>query len=270
MSNLLYMALVLGCGFFMNGCQSCHLDGINSIKSFNHVSFDHIKGDQTLVLFDVDETLIQPQDIYFLHEHKPMGRLLRKKLVENHPHEDWNTLQQLASIQEKRPLIEESVLEKVKILRENNVKVMALSAMNTGSYGFLESLEKWRYEHLKSLGFEADFNDLLFKLEGFKRNPAFYQGIILTDLEDKGKILGTVLDHLNYHPEKVIFFDDDYAMLQSVLAECQKRDIDFCGYHYQGAKIKPWDHDIVNYQIEHLRLNKQWLSDDEVLKILNK
>jgi hypothetical protein len=41
---------------------------IESIHSFNEVNFNTIETD-TLVVFDVDETLTQPTDTYLINEH---------------------------------------------------------------------------------------------------------------------------------------------------------------------------------------------------------
>jgi hypothetical protein len=91
---------------------------------------------------------------------------------------------------------------------------------------------------LKSLGFEGSFSSHDFALQGFKKHPIFYKGVLSTDLEQKGPVIGAFLDKISFKPEKIVMIDDDGAYIRSVKEECFKRGIHFEGYIYQGAKEK--------------------------------
>lgn len=169
---------------------------ISDIQSFDEVDFGTLGSPEALVLFDVDKTLIQPEG----------------------------------------SLTEPSIIEKIALLKERKITVLAITAMNTGEHSPYESMEKWRYEHLKELGFEGDYPDQNFDIQGFKKHPVFYKGIIATDGEAKGPVLSIVLDRFSLKPSEIMMFDDRLSFLESVRAECDRRHIPFHGYHYHGAR----------------------------------
>ena len=146
--------------------------------------------------------------------------------------------------------------------------MIVCTGMNTGPYGSLPSLEEWRYSHLKSLGFQGSYGDLIFSLPNFKRNPVFYKGVLATDLESKGPVLGAFLDQVGLKPHKIVMFDDHLSDLQSVQKECEKRGIAFQGYQYQRAHSKPWDEALIQFQAEYLIKHKRWLNDEEVRHLM--
>lgn len=235
---------------------------ITSIASFRDVDFEHLCGSDTLVLFDVDETLIQPEDAYLMNEHTIEGQRFRESLIKNHPEiKNWEELQGIMLLEAKRPLIEPHIAQTISRLKEKGTTVMALTAMNTGPYEHVGSLEAWRHAHLRSLGFIGSFSTCQFFLSGFKRKPVFFKGIIATDLEDKGAVFGAVLDHLSLSPRRVIFFDDTLDFLLSLRTECLKRGITFQGYHYLGCTRKSWNQPLFMKQAQHLITHKHWLDD---------
>ncbi len=182
---------------------------ISDIQSFDEVDFSQLGLTGSLVLFDVDQTLIHQGNLY---------------------------MSNADSYHENPPLIEPSIIEKIELLKKRQISILAITAMNTGKSWQHDRLEKWRYDHLKELGFEGDFDDLDFDIRGFKRHPVFYKGIIVTDGEHKGPVMGVVLDRLSLTPNEIIMFDDRLGFLESVEAECKGRHIPFHGYHYLGAE----------------------------------
>ncbi len=267
--NVFLLVLTL----FVCSCQHYLIQRIEPIHSFEEVDFTSIEP-ETLVIFDVDETLIQPLDAYLINEHTPKAEEFKKHLFRKHPEvKDWNELTSLMLQQAQRPLLEPIIVEKIQELKRRNVLVIACTGMNIGSYGRFQSLEKWRYTHLKSLGFEGNYENLVLRLNGFKRNPGFYKGILSTDLESKGPAVGAFLDQIGLHPQKIVMFDDTLeGALLSVQKECEKRGILFQGYQYKGFKEKPWNESLIQFQAKHLIQYKKWLSDkegDKRLKNLN-
>lgn len=243
------------------------------IQSFNEVNFDEIK-QNTLVIFDTDNTLIQPSDAYLVNEHTPQEIEFRKKLFIDNPQvKDWDLLGSIVLLQAQRPLIEPIVISKINSLKNRNIPVIVLTGMNTGRYGnspasLVPSMEKWRYEQLKSLGFEGSFQDIDFKFDSFKHKPVFYKGITASDTEDKGPVLGAFLDKIKLHPQEIVMFDDTIGDLESVKAEAEKRNIKFKGYLYQGAITKPWNEKLFKFQSDYLIKHHQWLSDEQAQKLM--
>ncbi|MBN8827972.1 MAG: DUF2608 domain-containing protein [Sphingobacteriia bacterium] len=234
---------------------------VKEIYSFKEANFDLPKN--TLVIFDVDETLIQPLDSYLINEHTKQGKEFRSNLIKSHPEvRDWDYLVSIILRDAKRPLIEPYVIDIINSLK--NIKFIALTGMNTGRLGMYSELAEWRYEHLKSLGFQGSFADKVIKFNADNRSPIFFKGILATDLTPKGPVLIKFLKEIDYYPKAIVMFDDDLEHLNSVSDACKKLGINFMAYYYKGAKSKAWNQNIINYQTEYLLKHKGWLSDDEV------
>ena len=98
-----------------------------------------------------------------------------------------------------------------------------------------------RYEKLAELGidFSSSFAPILMMLNtetGFNKNPCYYRGILMTDMVDKGDVLGSFLDVQGYRPNKIIFFDDVVENVLSVKAAAKRREIPCLGFVYRAAK----------------------------------
>ncbi|MGE0206419.1 MAG: DUF2608 domain-containing protein [Candidatus Babeliales bacterium] len=237
---------------------------ITTIHSFNDVNFDTFTKND-LVIFDVDETLIQPKDAFVLNEQTPQADAFRKKLLQKYPTvtiKEWENIGSLLLLQAERPLLEPSVITKIDTLQKRGIPVIACTGMNTGTLGLVPSMEAWRYNHLKSLGFEGSFNKTELTFKTFKRKPVFYHGILAADTEPKGPVVGAFLDAMQLHPKKIIMFDDTLEFLESMQAECKKRGIAFQGYEYKGAHEKPWDEKLFEQQADYLIKHKTWRSDE--------
>lgn len=255
--------ILLCCCLGVTGCRS----GIQEINSFDQVPFDRIPSG-SLVLLDVDETLVQPSDTYLIHEHARSGRAFMRRFVAAHPEvSDWSWVTPILLRQAQRPLIEPVILDHVRKLRERGIWVIALTAMNVDKIGDIQT-HVWRHDHLKTLGFQGDFSERTFVLPGFSRRPTFYHGVLATDLQDKGPVMGSFLDIMALNPTQVVFLDDTKEFVESVERECDKRHIPFQGYHYRGAKTKPWDEKLMMFQGEYLLKHRVWLNDDDARRMM--
>lgn len=241
---------------------------IKTINSFNQIDFVTIKAG-SLVIFDIDETLVQPTDTYSINEHSPQAIAFQKKMVSKHPEiTNWDIYADiLRDVQ--RPLLEPMVIKKIAELQRRGIPVITVTAMNTGKHGTIEKMEAWRYDHLASLGFRGSFADLMLDLPLKNHKPVFYKGILATDtLTNKGQVIFGFLDNINYVPKKIVMFDDTIEFLQSALQECRKRNIDFQGYLYTGAITKSWDEELIEFQAEYLIEHKKWLKDEEARALM--
>ena len=241
---------------------------IKPIHSFNQINFNAIEVG-TLVVFDVDETLIQPTDTYFINEYTPKGYAFKKKLFMKHKEiKNWDTYVDIVLKEAERPLIEPMVINEIKKLQQRGITVIACTAMNTGKVGGLQKLEEWRYEHLKSLGFQGSFEDIIAEFSLHKKKPVFYKGVLAVDTLPKGPVLFEFLNHIRLIPDNIIMFDDSLSYLKSVHRECKKRGIPFQGYLYQGAQQKPWDAKLIEFQAEYLIEHKKWLNDKDAQALM--
>lgn len=269
--------------FCMQKPQSCSADSsIKKIDSFAHAADVLKKADKnTLVLFDVDDTLIEPA-----------GVLFRPKTIENEAYRPW--LVELTSrvygnapkteayywsiwkVKEVPLLIEPGIVETIRSLQDRGVKVMALTALKTGRSFTIPSLPEWRFNKLKELGIDfstANFPDMIFNelpKDDDGNYPVLYHGILCTSTSSKGQVLATFLDRVKWKPDLVIFFDDSMKRVEQVAEEMHKREIPFQGYQYNGADLLPGelDKDVAEFQLKYLVEHEEWLSDDEARKSL--
>jgi hypothetical protein len=142
--------------------------------------------------------------------------------------------------------------------------------MRSGRFGSIPLLAEYRFNQLQKLGVDfrpsyehmIEFNQFHGLYEGF---PVMYKGIILTNELPKGPILGAFIDHLDYLPTRVIFFDDNFVNVLSVGDEMRKRGIAFYGFHYRATELVSGELNggIVQYQFDYLCDHHVWLSEEQ-------
>jgi hypothetical protein len=225
---------------------------------------------QTLVLLDVDDTLITPQSNMF-RVGSPARHLIDdlKKDRENIPE-----LEKILSIwrsQRQAMLVHRQWPELLTFVREQGALVYALTHINTGQQD-LHRVEEWRYRELRSLNirfspFFCGYRDNIVLPFG---NPAvFYKGCFLTGSHSKGDVLRVILSE--YRPKDVIFIDDRLSMVQEIGGVCEEQGLPYQGYIYRGIEQIPGEVSLElmalqkRYLLEHYR----WLEDKEALLLLN-
>lgn len=89
-SSCYWRAIIFLFILLVTGCDLQQIPKIRSITSFEEVNFKEIPH-ESLVLFDVDETLIQPVDTYLINKLSDIGKTFKQKLVLNNPDiKDWD------------------------------------------------------------------------------------------------------------------------------------------------------------------------------------
>lgn len=201
----------------------------NSIKDlFNYINENE---SDILLIFDVDNTLIQPQGwvcgtAWFEHVveqkikagiHPDIARdQLLDLCIDIQPHVTWI-------------LTEEAITDVIEKVQINGIRTIGLtsrpllSANNTVSH-----LSKLNI-HFKSFGLHHMLPITT------SAHPYHYQdGIIFCGLYDKGKALTEILERIGYRPKKIIFIDDSARQVQSVANAVNSFDkaIDFIGIRY--------------------------------------
>jgi len=233
---------------------------------------------QSLVLWDVDETLIIPSD-QVLH---PENHMIRKALIQHYmgnlSKEKFEEF--VSQILSRTPycLINHVVPHLISSLQNQGIHVMAFTAMGTGNYGSISSLEDWRIQQLRKLG--IDFSRCFPQHSGLswketistKGFPAFKDGILCSDHLEKGPVLHNFLHKIQWKPAQVLFFDDLLDCLISVEQALETLNIPFIGFHYQASQLKlgkpPVDLKLAHYKFQFLVQNGIWLPDEEALFML--
>lgn len=247
---------------------------------------------QTLVIFDVDEVLIVAKDQILLSPYKHQLNVLNKELKAKHNEKEAQVLWSIAFKNRKSELVDPAVISIFNTLRAKDIKTILLTNAWTGPFGTIPLLEDWRIQELKNFGIEVDgsfpntelivftnltgiasnkvtssiANSLSKNAQETSRIPVFKKGVLFTAERDKGALLKTFLDKVNWHPNKIIFVDDRAKNLDSVQAYCNSAGIQFCGFHYTAVvdrKVLPLNEQRAKFQFEVLEKEKRWLSDQQ-------
>ncbi len=256
------------------------------VFSFKELASEFEKlNEQTLVVFDVDEVLITKEDQVF---HKNADKIVmplldqaRQKAITQEEKKDLENAYSLGLVLPKSVLIEKEIPSFIKNLQQKHVKVIALTALPSGTIGVVPKIERWRIDHLKSVN--IDFSLSFPKVERHSFNeitkpgksaPLYEEGVLFSGGYTKGEVLKAFLKWRKFNPSKIVFIDDVPQNLDSVKAELQSlnENIDFRGYQYTGAKrfYKEPDEFVIKYQFDYLRQNKKWLNDAETEQCLSK
>lgn len=244
---------------------------IQTISSFKEINWE-ILPPKTLVIFDVDETLITPADILL----KPIGGSFKEwgKLKPDEPDQFQNYLSiMLAST--NYVLVDNEAPNVIQSLSQKGMFAMGLTACSTGAVGVIESMEQWRIDQLNALGIDFSlffdeefiFSELVAKTS---RSPIFKNGILFTgDFQaahqsTKGQLFNVFLDLINWKPEQIVFIDDDKKHLEAM----NPRGIPL--QRYLIAKPSPrLDEKIAQFQLQTLIESDKWISDKEAKKLLD-
>lgn len=225
----------------------------------------------TLVVFDVDEVLITTED-QFIHPYAwdltyTIANRFKSQLTDP---DEIDQFLSLCYLLPRRILIESETPSFIQKLQSKGVKVIGLTACQTGKLGKIEKVENWRADDLDSFGidFSPSFPDakslVLKKLQSPKDpSPLFMKGILFSKGFKKGEVLQTFLEEVGFKPSKIIFIDDLQENLLSVKATLEKMKVPHVVIEYTGASrhFKPLDKDLVEFQLTHLFHHQEWMND---------
>jgi hypothetical protein len=162
-----------------------------------------------------------------------------------------------------------------------NVKVYAITQMNTDKIGAITNVGHWRYNELKSFGIilTQEYNNKTKTTlnitpadsttpQFLNTPPIFYHGIIITGNIAKGEI---VADFLKTNKvDEVIYIDDQPQHVHNVAYACKRMQVPFTGFNFIAHDLMPGtpNHDIIALQKHYLLDKNIWLEDDEAEDIL--
>lgn len=241
-----------------------------SIEQLNRADKD------TLVIFDIDATLIMPEDRAFDDQgilFDAIEKYYSKKRTINH----YNRAKKLVSYC-KQILVENTIVKIIEKLQSKNIKIIAFTHAPTKYFCSIPNMGKFRFNQLNNLGINFNRNfewrDLILNsLPKYEKSyPKFYNGILMTNFQEKGTVLIEFLKQLNYKPKKIIFFDDKVQNLYSVdyylrkFCSDNKCDIEYIGYHYIRFDTyfkKDVNQTILRHQINFLLKKGIWLPTEQ-------
>jgi hypothetical protein len=273
--NRLYTLMVVGIvligSWFLYQKQQQY--PINTITSYSQ-AMDVLNSldSNSLVIFDVDDTLIMSSDA-LANKFPWWFRVLSVLkfpglLFSTHWEDAWSCMWQQAL----RFLIEPSIVPIIRSLQQRGIKTVALTSMESGGYGCIPSMPHWRYEMLKGMGieFNSKFKNAEFKsLPKYRGTyPVLFNGILCANQQDKGVVLDAFLSHAQFKPDKIVSFDDSVDDLQAIGKVCHARSIPCILFEYQGIQqvSTQWDTPRALKQIELLVKERKWMSDIQYAK----
>ncbi|MFH0898317.1 MAG: DUF2608 domain-containing protein [bacterium] len=230
----------------------------------------------TLVTFDVDDTLITAVDVMANLE---IPLWFKIRAIARYPEILTNKtkLEFLISMifqQARRFVFDPDIVRLIHQIQQQESMVIALTSMESGNYGVIKSMPEWRASMLKSLGIEPSkaLDDVILTVFPLYRgqHPCLYKGILCANQVAKGEVLGAFLDHYHLKPLQIISFDDDASALNSITNACAQRKIAFTGYQMLGGRklYGQWDTKRALLQLDFLMQHNRWLSDKEADVIL--
>jgi len=234
------------------------------IETKNIFDIETHKDEDTLIIYDIDNTLIEPQqtlgsDQWFSHHFFELKKHLKNEeaaLEKALSH--WLAIQTLSTMKE----VQEGTAQLIKKQQNENSLVMGLTTRN---YAF----SNCTFDQLRSLGIDLsktapNKKDHYFKKE---RMVAALKGILFTSGTHKGDALFAYLDKIKYYPKKIVFINDKKSHLIPVEESCNERNIPFVGlrYGYVDEKVENYNKHVAAIQIQHFG---NLLSDDEALALL--
>jgi hypothetical protein len=192
---------------------------IRSVSELNSILHGR---ENALLLLDIDDTIITTVK-KFSHNLDRLKELRKHKLVD---HDLCANLISSWRLERKVVLTDENWPE----FFINTKQVYGLTKMDVGKFGLIESMEKWRYNELKSLSVEFTSSNPIDLLD--YTNPAqlgiedstFFKGIFFTGNASKGSIVKKILNNGQY--DSVVFVDDKPEQLHDVTKACNELGIE--------------------------------------------
>ena len=271
--------LVFSVIFFSANVSFAAIIATNNFKSIEH-NIQKADAD-TLLIFDVDDVLLQPKDQLLKSHHEHYFEEIYKDLEIRFNKTQAKKLFSLIMLQRKIEPVEEKIIDLINIAQKNGVKVLALTQCSTGALGIIDSLEDWRSNELKLLGYNFDKSWHTLAKKTFKQLPnkelnkfvAFQQGVVFTGGVSKADALKAFLNYAAIKPKKILFVDDKKHNLKAVETFAVAKNIDFLGVEYtfvQDSIIEPINKTRAKLQFEILEKKHKWLSDQEIDAEINK
>lgn len=231
--------------------------------------------EETLIVFDVDYVLTHPAEPCY-----QFPNFIRYKESAKKAHDRLTPVQRdlfssLMVFDDKGAiLIEEQTPKIIQELQSKHYKVIALTATLTCDLEG-KNLKKARYDNLKKMGIDFSHAFPSFANRQFKELPSsmncfpeFYNGILLTNGENKqilkGQLLKAFLKEANFNPKYIVVVDDRKINLETIIKDFENSSIIITGLHYTGHLSYP------SLSVEHDHFYNKCLNLAEKAKEVSK
>lgn len=229
---------------------------------------------KTLVIFDIDDTLIVGKDLALKSPYKQ--ELISEKIDAENSQCKSMFLTGFIWSDYQTELIEKQALSILKDLKKRKINTIALTSGCTGSQGNIKQAEIHRIQKLKKLGIDLSWS---FKkagpftftdLETCGKFPMYKNGVAFSCYLPKDEILYALFDELGYKPQHIIHIDDNETHLEHVEEFCSENNISYTGFHYTYVEdhAPPLNEERAEFQFEILKEKYTWYDDKKADKAL--
>jgi len=227
----------------------------------------------TIILINIDDTLIIPQSKMFLPTN-PYHNFIDIMANASKERPFFNKAIQNWLLQRKLILVEPTWPEFIEVLQKQGAQVWGISQMHRKIYELTQKPEEWRYNELIDL--KVFFSEKLagqpiVKLSiDLQKQPIFYKGIVFTGKANKAETILDLLKTGNLRPKKIIIFDNNKIDLKLIQRALRKFDIDFYGVNYLAvSQMKTKVNEaLIKLQQDSLIHEGKWLEDAQALEML--
>lgn len=234
---------------------------IDSVNQIIEIITTLKPGDWLVV--DVDNTIIMPTDDIF-KSNSPDKYFI--DTLKKQSHKNLETNLSKWRLKRKIQLVENNWPEILNAAKTKGIFVYALTQIDTGSYGIIQSLEKWRSDELEKMNLvfsnyaEANIEILL----AGKSCATIYNGIMFTGDNKKSEVLNAFIAKHATKPKHIVFVDDRTEQVHDIENWCTQNHITVSALHYRVCENITGN---VNFARSTLQLNSfengNWLSDSE-------
>jgi hypothetical protein len=239
---------------------------------------------QTLVIFDYDDVLLEPADLVLLTVNEDVSEKIAADLVKglNIGKDQMITALSILTRDMKTRLVHEKWPLLIDALQSKGIKTLLLTTCGAGRQGVVDAVENIRRNHLLRAGIDFKKSRMNLPRTEFPDIPrkhyahcnthfcAFVDGMLFADGGDKGEVLKAFLSKFpQYKFKKIIFVDDKLKHLKSVEKTSAAVGAEFIGIEYAYSKTKkhpPLNLERAKRQYETLIKEKRWVSDEEMEK----
>lgn len=232
-----------------------------SINDLNYIIEQLQPGDCLIV--DVDDTLITPQAMMFRPQ-SPYHTFLDK--IKKEKPQNLTDILSTWRLNRKVCLVEPQWPEILANLIKKGVTVLALTQVNTGKFGKIASMEKWRANELTKLNliFSPFAVDEIETIIADGEPATLHKGILSTGSHTKAAVLEAFINKYP-HPSKIVFIDDRLQQVECIFEFCKKLNIPYEGIHYLGASKLPYNPDLDLGHIQtKMIINQEWAEDEQI------
>ncbi len=219
---------------------------------------------KTLVVFDIDNTIVQPTQMlgsdqwysYRVKFHENAG-LSTDDAIDS-------ALSEWTKVQLQTPVraVERSTVQIIQNIQRRGIPVMALTARP------IELARASRLQ-LKSVGVDLShahgFGNSDIEIDG-EHSSLFTQGVLLVGAKNnKGKVLVEFLKMQNYHPRSIVFVDDKEKHVLNVGDALKELNVAYTGFRYGAADkyVAGFDIRIAEIQHKYFLSTGKFISDTE-------